>query len=161
MHSWTRRIRGALGMGLTWAVCWGVFGFLIGASSLLLPFLPWEIFFNVFDAPLPALAIPGFFGGVIFSIVLGVLGRDRKFHELSLQKVAAWGAGGGLLLCLIPLTLAFGESGGVFRLLPALAVIGGPFALLGAASASGTLLVARRAEGNTLREGDARRPLKE
>ena len=149
MH-WIRRLRGAVGMGITWAFCWGVCGVGIGVLSVLLPFLPWEIFFRVFDAPLPALAVPGFFGGVAFSIVLGVLGRDRKFHELSMAKFALWGAAGGLLLCLIPLSILIGEPGGVTRLLPLLAVISGPFALLGAASASGTLLVARTAEGGAL-----------
>jgi hypothetical protein len=158
MTGWARRLRGAIGMGLTWAVCWGVCGFLIGASSLLLPFLPWEIFFNVFDAPLPALAIPGFFGGVIFSIVVSVLGHDRRFHELSLKKFAAWGAVGGLLLLLIPV-LGFSSAPGEFaRLLPALAVIAGPFAVLGAISASGSLLVARKAEGKAL-PGEGERAL--
>src|SRR5688572_25247691 len=161
MTGWARRIRGAIGMGVTWAFCWAVCGLLIGLSSVLLPFLPWEIFFSVFDAPLPALAIPGFFGGVLFSIVLGVLGHDRKFHELSLKKFAMWGAVGGLLLCLVPV-LAFSTAPGEFaRLLPAVAVIAGPFALLGAASASGTLLVARKAEGKALGRGDESRMLNE
>ena len=70
MQKWLKRARGALGMGLTWAVAWALFGLLIGVSSVLLPFLPWERFFDVFDAPLPALGVPGFVGGVIFSIVL-------------------------------------------------------------------------------------------
>jgi hypothetical protein len=158
MTGWARRLRGAIGMGITWAICWAVCGLLIGVSSLLLPFLPWELFFDVFDAPLPALAVPGFFGGVIFSIVLSVLGHDRRFSDLSLKKFAAWGAAGGLLLCLVPI-LAFSTAPGEFaRLLPALAVIAGPFALLGAASASGALLVARKTEGKVL-SGDGDRAL--
>ena len=102
MRKWLERVRGALGMGITWAVGWALFGVLIGVASLILPGLPWHYFFDVFDAPLPALAVPGFFGGVLFSTVLGVAGRRRRFDELSLPGVAAWGALGGMLLSLLP-----------------------------------------------------------
>src|SRR4051794_12404456 len=79
MTTWLRRLRGAVGMGVTWAAAWAVTGVLIGVTSVLLPGLPWNAFFDVFDAPLPALAIPGFVGGAIFSLVLGVVGRRRRF----------------------------------------------------------------------------------
>ncbi len=92
MKRWLRRIRGAVGMGLTWAVGWALFGVLIGIASLLLPGLPWDLFFEVFDAPLPALAVRGFVGGAFFSTVLGIAGRRRRFDELSLPRFAAWGA---------------------------------------------------------------------
>ena len=102
MQKWLRRIRGSIGMGLTWAAGWAIFGVMIGVVSTITPFLPWDSFFEVFDAPLPALAVPGFFGGILFSIVLGIAGRDRKFDELSIKRFAAWGAVGGLLLALLP-----------------------------------------------------------
>src|SRR5918996_3915539 len=105
MKKWPRRTRGAVGMGLTWAAEWVLAGLLIGVTSKLLPGLPWDWFFEVFDAPLPALAIPGFFGGLFFSIVLGIAGRRRRFSELSLPVFAAWGALGGLLLTLFPFAL--------------------------------------------------------
>ena len=92
-------------MGLTWAIGWAFAGLLIGAGSVLLPGLPWNAFFEVFDAPLPALAIPGFIAGMFFSTVLGVAGRRRSFDELSLTRFAAWGAAGGLLLTLFPFAL--------------------------------------------------------
>ena len=78
MGSWLRRLRGAIGMGVTWAVGWALFGVTIGVLSILTPWLPWGLFFAVFDAPLPALAVPGFVGGTIFSLVLGVAGRRRR-----------------------------------------------------------------------------------
>ena len=144
-----RRIRGTIGMGLTWAFGWGAAGLLIGVASVLLPGLPWSGFFQVFDAPLPALAVPGFFAGMFFSIVLGIAGHRRRFSELSLPRFAAWGAVGGLLLTLFPFALAAlglasrdGSRVGTGQIL---AVIGVPFVLLSAASASITLLVARRA----------------
>jgi hypothetical protein len=156
MKKWLRRIRGAIGMGLTWAFGWAVAGVLIGVASILLPGLPWDAFFEVFDAPLPAFAIPGFFAGVFFSTVLGIAGRRRRFGELSLPRFAAWGAMGGLLLTLFPFALVAmglasreGSDVGTWQII---AVITGPFILLSAVSAFVTLIVARIAEGRGLRE---------
>ena len=85
MKQWLRRLRGAVGMGLIWAAGWALVGVLIGVTSKVLPGLPfWDSFFDVFDAPLPALAIPGFVGGVLFAVVLGIAGHRRRFEELSL-----------------------------------------------------------------------------
>lgn len=150
MNKWLRRIRGAVGMGLTWAVGWAVAGLLIGAASILLPGLPWDSFFAVFDAPLPALAIPGFFAGVFFSIVLGIAARHRKFSELSVPGFAAWGAVGGLMLIVFPFALvAVGlasTEGSEHSAWQVIAAISGPFILLSAASAAGSLMLARKAE---------------
>lgn len=145
-----RRIRGAIGMGLTWAFGWAIAGVLIGVASILLPALPWDSFFEVFDAPLPALAIPGFFAGVFFSTVLGIAGRHRRFSELSLPRFAAWGALGGVLLSAFPFALvAVGlasREGSHIGTGQIIAVITGPFILLSAASATVTLILARIAE---------------
>ena len=156
LKKWLRRIRGAVGMGLTWAAGWALGGVLIGVTSVLLPGLPWESFFEVFDAPLPALAIPGFFGGAFFSMVLGIAGRRRRFDELSLRRFAVWGAVGGLLLTLFPFALVAvglasteGSGRGALQII---AAIGGPFILLSAVSASGSLLLARRAKDRELVE---------
>ena len=89
MKTWVRRVRGATGVGLTWAVAWAFVGLLIGLASNLLPGLPWNAFFDVFDAPLPALAIPGFLGGAFFSLVLGIAERRRRFDQLSVLRFAA------------------------------------------------------------------------
>ena len=145
-----RRIRGALGMGMTWAVGWALAGVLIGVTSRLLPGLPWDSFFEVFDAPLPALAIPGFVAGALFSAVLGIAGRHRRFDQLSLPRFAAWGALGGLLLSLVPAAAAavgFLTIGPGVDLWRVTAVMSGPLTLLSAVSASGSLMLARRAEG--------------
>ena len=138
-------------MGLTWAVGWALFGILIGVASKLLPGLPWDAFFEFFDAPLPALAIPGFVAGALFSTVLGIAGRRRRFDELSLPLIAAWGALGGLLLSLVPAVLVavglatLGRPGlGLWQIT---ATISGPLTLLSAGSASASLLLARRGRG--------------
>ena len=156
MKEWLRRIRGAVGMGLTWAAGWALFGVLTGVTSRLLPGLPWDSFFEIFDAPLPALAIPGFVGGALFSMVLGIAGRRRRFDELSLPRFAAWGAVGGLLLSLVPAAMvAVGlaspgrPDAGLWKIT---ATISGPLILLSAVSACGSLLLARTAVDRKLLE---------
>ena len=149
MNPWLRRLRGALGMGITWAVAWAGFGLLIGLG--LLAGLPLGWFVDVFDAPLPALGIPGFFSGAAFSLVLGVAARRRRFDQLSLPLFAGLGALGGVLLTLLPAGALALESPA------ALAVIGVTLTTLSAASATGTLLLARSGQGGE--GGGARRRL--
>lgn len=150
MKTWLKRVRGAVGMGLTWAVGWAIFGLLIGVTSILLPGLPWDSFFEFFDAPLPALGVPGFVGGALFSIVLGIAARRRRFDELSLPRFAAWGAVSGFLLSLVPATMVVVGLASLNRpdigLWQITAVLTGPFTLLGAMSAAGSLMLARRAQ---------------
>ena len=150
MRRWLKRLRGTLVMALLWAVGWGLAGLLIGVSSLLLPWLPWDAFFAVFDAPLPALAVPGFFGGALFSVVLSLGERRQRFDELSVRRFAGWGALGGLLLSMIPTSaLLLGSS----PRWPLAAIIMVPVTLLSAASAAGSLWLARRANGHQELEG--------
>lgn len=123
-------------MGVTWAIGWAVVGIMIGVVSSL--GVPMEWFTRVFDAPLPALAVPGFFTGTVFSLVLGIAARRRRFNELSLPTFAAWGATGGVLLGAIPVAAGVPLGAGIVAV--------GTLAVLGAASATGTLLLARSAE---------------
>lgn len=158
MKNWLRRIRGAIGMGLTWAFGWALTGLAIGLASLALPFLPWHHFFAIFDAPLPALAVPGFFGGIFYSLVLGIAGRRRRFDDLSLPRVAAWGALGGLMLALFPSFLVLVGLASLGRpdasLVQLTALVAVPFMLIGAGSAAGSLLLARRAERQAVGAGE-------
>lgn len=152
MQKWFKRLRGVVGMGLAWAVSWAAFGLLIGVASKVLTFLPWHYFFDVWDAPLPALGLPGFFGGALFAVVLGVAAGRAQFNELTVPKVAAWGALGGLLVSLIPIAMT---AVGLAHLREGLsawtlwAVIAVPLVLLSTASAAASLLVARGSSGRT------------
>jgi hypothetical protein len=156
MKNWLRPIRGAIGMGLTWAAGWALAGVLIGVASRLVPGRLWDRFFEIFDAPLPALAMPGFVAGALFSIVLGIAGHRRRFDELSLPGFAALGAVGGLLLSLVPAAMV---AVGLAHLNPRTslwsltAVISGPLILFSAASAAGSLLLARTGERRELPGG--------
>lgn len=149
MSSWLRRIRGAVGTGLTWGATWAVGGIGIGLSTFL-PWHPFTAFMRVMDAPLPAMAIPGFVAGVLFSGVLGVAARGRRFADLSAPVFALWGAVGGALLVAFPFALgAVGLAsfeGSPHTPAQAIAAVAPVFILFSAASAVGSLLLARRAE---------------
>ena len=146
---WLRRVRGAIGTGLTWAIGWAAAGISIGVASLLFPDLPWQPFFDVFDAPLPAFAVPGFFAGLFFSLVVGVAARRRRLEELSLRQIASWGAISGVLLTLFPFVLvAVGlasREGSNISTGQILVVLTPPFVLFSIVSATATLLMARSA----------------
>ena len=148
MKKWLRRIRGAVGMGLTWAVGWALVVVLMGVTTILLPGTGLEVIFEAADDELlMVMMLPAFAGGVVFSAVLGVAGRRRRFDELSLPQFAAWGAIGGLLLSLLPATVAAGGAG-----VAGVAAIVGAVTLLSAVSASGSLALARMTEDRALLE---------
>ncbi|MCC6243496.1 MAG: hypothetical protein IT353_11690 [Gemmatimonadaceae bacterium] len=155
---WLKRLRGAIGMGVTWAIGWAVAGLAIGVTSVLTPWLPWDRFFAVFDAPLPALAVPGFFAGVFFSGVLAVAERRHRLRELSAKRFVVWGAVGGALLMAFPFVLvAVGlasTEGSTLSTARILATLGIPFIVLSVASASATLRLARAADARELAAGD-------
>lgn len=95
------------------------------------------------------LALPGFLGGLAFSTLLRVGEGRRRFDELSLPRFGAWGAVGGLA---VGAFVAFLLGQGVPR--EALLAILGTTSVLGAASATGTLALARMSEDrDLLREG--------
>jgi hypothetical protein len=126
MRGWLRRIRGALALGVLWALAWG-----LGGGGLMEAIIdPHGRIADIWPA---VLGIPGFFGGLIFSVVLATTERRRRFHELSLTRFGAWGAVSGALLG-IPAIALLGLG-------PLILV---PLAVLGAASASGTLALARK-----------------
>lgn len=121
-------------MALTWAVIWAPFGPLLG--MIVDPD-------GTMDEPWIAVgALPGFFCGLLFSVVLAITERRRSLHDLSLARVAAWGAAGGLL----PMVLNTGLLGTPNTEHPfwrARYIIIGGVTLLSAASAVGSVLLAR------------------
>lgn len=140
MHQFVRRLRGALGMGLIWALGGALVGGLIEGVLNILPGSDMWLGVDMWPA---ALAIPAFLAGVAFSVVLALAESRRGFDELRLPRVALWGALGGVLL------------GGLFGLpLVAIAVL----ALTSGASAAGTLALARRGQPHDLLETGAEYP---
>lgn len=133
-----RRIRGAIGIALTWAVAWSgvgtivVLGFLLATGSR--PDPPFPLMFGAF----------GFVAGVVFSVVLTLAEGRRRFDQMSLPRFAAWGAAVGFLLFatfVMAVTLA-GDPAFLWNLV----VLGPIFAVLAAGAAAGSLALARRAQ---------------
>ena len=138
MRKWLRRIRGAIGIGLTWAVAW------FGAGLILLLIVG----VGAADVPFPLFfGLLGFLAGVTFSGVLGIVEGRRRFDQMSLPRFAVWGGVGGLLLSGI-LAVATGLGG-------ELLVLGPIFALSGAGCAAGSLALARMAEDRELLDAGA------
>ena len=140
MKKWLRRIRGAVGMGLIWALVWAPVAVLIGL------FVDPD---NSMDEMWPAIgAYPGFLGGVAFSVVLAIAARRRRLDELSIARVALWGAAAGLLVGVLPFMI--GEPATERPLWLLAGVVIGSITLLSAVSAAGSLALARRAERRDL-----------
>ncbi len=131
MNRWMRRVRGAVGVGLAWAAAW------FGAGMVLL----FVVGTDAADVPFPLFfGLLGFLAGVTFSVLLAMVEGRRRFDQVSLARVAGWGALGGAVLA-AGLVLVAGLGGEALLLCPL-------FALAGAASAAGTLALARKAEGH-------------
>ncbi|MFQ5680217.1 MAG: hypothetical protein ACE5HP_12270 [Gemmatimonadota bacterium] len=133
MKRWLRRLRGAVGMGLTWAMAW------FGAGMILL------VVGVRADVPFPiGFGALGFLAGVTFSGVLGIVEGRRGFDQMSLPRFATWGGVGGLLLSVL---FVLGVALAGDTTLPGHLVFLGPlFAVAGAGSAAGSLALARKAE---------------
>ena len=134
MRKWLRRVRGAIGLGFTWAAACSA----VGA-------VPRWVFGVNTDAPMPLVfGAFGFVVGVTFAALLVLAEGRRRFDQLSLWRFAAWGALGGLLLAALfaKAVVGWGE----------LLVIGPAFALASAICASGSLALAKRAERREIRE---------
>jgi len=140
MGTWLRRIRGAIGMGIMWAAAWGAAGS-----------VPRWVFGVNTDAPLPLIfGLFGFIAGIVFSAVLAPTEGSRKFDEMSLPRFAGWGALSGLVLSAIFARAGSLGWGDVLALTPALVIAS-------AASASGSLAMARRAARKELPDGRGNR----
>ena len=139
MKNWVRKIRAAIGVGVAWGAAW------FGAGMVLLLIVGPD----AADVPFPLFfGLLGFLAGITFSGILGMVERRRRFDEMSLRRFAGWGAAGGLLLSgFVVITVALLGDATLDML-----VLGPVFALAGAASAAGSLALARRAEDGALLE---------
>jgi peptidoglycan/LPS O-acetylase OafA/YrhL len=163
MKKGLKRIRGAIGMGLTWAVAGGVAGTIINLGFLVRtgsrPDAPFPIMLGAF----------GFVAGVIFSGALRLVEGRRRFDQMSLPRFAAWGAAVGFALSA---TFFLAVARGDPAFLRYLAVVGPVVAAAAAACAAGSLALARRAQDREVLEaaengpavarpeGEARKPLR-
>ena len=145
MKKWLRRIRAALTMGLLWAVPWAVVAVLLG--MVIDPDESMDEMWFLIGA------YPGFLGGVLFSIVLAVAERRRSLSELSVRRFGAWGAVAGLVIGVVPFLL--GTPSADIDVARLATVVIGSFTLMSAASAAGSLALARRGEARELLDAGA------
>ena len=135
-----RRIRAAILLGLVWGLTWGIVGGAVMEGIV-------DPHGRIVDMWPQLLAIPGFLSGVTFGIALWVAEGRRRFDELSILRFTALGAVVGGLLGVVG--LAIGAAPGFPLWLRALVSIG-PVSVLSAASAAGSLAVAKRASRREL-----------
>ena len=101
MTTLLRRLRGLLGVGLSWAILWALVIFAIGTvigifdpASIDAGEEPWRMALTI-------VAPVGFVSGLLFGgLLMGAEGK-KSIRELSLWRVALWGAIGGALLPLL------------------------------------------------------------
>ena len=93
---------------------------------------------------------------MVFSIVLGIAARHRRLDELSVPRVAAWGALAGMMVGTLPFLIGEPGASNVWLLA---AVVIGTITTLSAASAAGSLALAQRAERGALPRAGGNSPL--
>ena len=127
-----RRLRGLLGIGLTWGTMWAAVGAVLGIVVGILA--PQSI--DPGEGPLNIawiLGTAGFFSGVTFALVLSRLERGRSLRSISLPRGALWGAIGAAV---IPLLTPVADAMLIFT------------CPLGALLAAGSITIARRQLGS-------------
>ena len=147
MNMCFRRVFVVVLVALAWAVVWSPVGVLTGIIV--------DPGGSMDEMWVAIGAYPGFLCGAVFYAVVGVAEGRRGLNELSLSRVAAWGAVSGLLVGVLPFVL-----GTVNTALPLWLwgiVTAGAVTILSSASAVGTAWIARMAKKGALRgaSGDA------
>ena len=129
MNTLLRKLRGMLGVGLTWAVGWAIIMFILGSiisvvdpDSIDQGEEPWRLALMV--------SVVGFISGSVFALILSSAERRKSIRDLSAGRAALWGALGGAAL---PLLTSMPDAT-VFNTAP-----------LGALFAAATVAIARRA----------------
>ncbi len=150
MKKWVKRIRGAVGMALAWAVAGGAIGAIISLGFVVRTG-------SRPDAPFPIMfCVLGFIAGLVFSGVLIFAESRRRFDQMSLPRFAAWGGAVGFALSA---TFFLAVSRGDPAFLKYLIVVGPVASLAAAGCAAGSLALARRARDRVLLEPAAGGPV--
>jgi len=136
VRSLIRWLRGALSVGLTWAVLWMLFGVVLG--TVIRVFRPEDIGPGEgLSRVLPILGLVGLLSGLGFAVLLSLAERRRPLRELSLGRVALWGLLGSAA---IPFMMGADAGEGWLT------------GILGATFATASVGIARRGGDNRVRE---------
>ena len=101
MKKWMSGIRGTILMLGLWVIGWG-----LGFGGIMELFDPDGKIQDVWPT---LLAIPGFIGGIVFSALLLIAERGRRFDELSLARFALWGAVTGAVIGILTIPAEVGD----------------------------------------------------
>jgi membrane-associated protease RseP (regulator of RpoE activity) len=140
MSGLMRRLRGLLGLGVTWGAGWAGIGAAIGLAIRLVappawgsPILAWALGMGAY----------GFVSGVGFGKLLWFREGRKTLGELSLKRVALWGVLGSAAVPLVFALLgAFNVGTSALEVAEAMAVT----ACLGGTFAAGSVVIARKGE---------------
>lgn len=149
----TRRLRGFIGMGMTWGVCFSA----LSITQLLIWRLASRIPLEILGSRMVAMVAlrgfaVGFTAGALFALALTVAERRRTLSALSSRRIALWGFLGTAVL---PVAFTALFSPGVFSTIPVgiMATSSLLSGLTGSAIATMILRVARRAPAQAIEGG--------
>ncbi len=144
-----KKLRGALGIALTWAVAWAVAGVAL-VAVIYVSADPWPDalpFWEFARSSVFRFGLYGLMSGALFSGALATIHRRRKLGELKPAWVGLWGGSAGFLISMGVTGVAFATGG-----IPSSEVPLGAIALatsimfggIGAATAVGTIMFAQK-----------------
>jgi hypothetical protein len=144
-----RRSRGVLVTAVSWALLWlpvGLLDVLIERAPpecLYCPSNWWVLFLGIWS-------LTGAVSGAAFAVVLMIAERRHSLAELSMLRIATWGAIGAAVVPVAFLAMALAEYGLEDVAWVRTALVIGLAAGLGAVCAIGTLALARRGQASSL-----------
>ncbi len=152
MNRFVRRLRGLLGVGLTWGALWSVIGAGVGLVLGVVAPDAWGLTDRVFDWTI-GMGLYGLVSGVGFGSLLSLREGRSTIFDLSLRRTAIIGVLGSAAVPLLFGALGMFEVGTTTaEVLGAILVTG----VLGGTFAPAAIVIARRAE---LRGAEDRRLL--
>jgi hypothetical protein len=150
-----RTARGVVVTALIWSAVWTAVGALIG----VLEFFSWSpTSFSLVDVlmratgPMTVLGIAGLSAGATFAVVLSRAERGGSIDAMPIRRAAKWGTAAGLTFAvagLMVIALVFG----IQEILMTMSLVWTAVAAVcGAASAAGSLVIARKGTPGLLEE---------
>ena len=137
-----RKLRGGLGVGLTWGALWAAIGAVIGLVVGVVSPASWSLTLTVFDWAL-GMGLYGLVSGAGFATLLSLGEGRRTLRDLSLGRVALWGVLGSAAVPVLFGALGMFAAGTTIAdVVGAMLVTAG----LGGTFAPGAVAIARKAE---------------
>ena len=148
MNRIVRRLRGLLGVGVTWGALWSVIGAGVGLVLGIVAPEMWGWTDRFFEWTI-GMGLYGLVSGVGFGSLLALREGRRTMFEVSLRRTAIWGVMGSAAVPLMFAALGAFEAGTtIAEVLGAILVT----AVLGGTFAPAAIAVARRAELRAVEE---------